>query len=69
MRFFAVALALLAVPAFAATTIDPGGVANKYAFGANIGWIDLAADGTSGVVVGQYAAGGYGWATTIRARG
>jgi hypothetical protein len=41
--------------ASAATTIDP---VNKYAYGANIGWIDWRGDTNSGAVVGEYVCSG-----------
>src|SRR4051812_27641027 len=38
------------------TTID---AANKYAYGANVGWMDWRGDVTSGSVVGEYVCSGY----------
>src|SRR5262245_524566 len=32
---------------------------NRYACGANIGWIDWRADGTNGAVIGAYVCSGY----------
>lgn len=40
----------------AATTIDS---ANKYAFGANIGWMDWRGDTNNGAVIGEYVCSGY----------
>lgn len=40
----------------AATTINP---ANKFAYGANIGWIDWRGDVASGAVIGEYVCSGY----------
>jgi hypothetical protein len=39
----------------AATTIDD---VDRYAYGANIGWMDWYADGTNGVVIGEYVCSG-----------
>ena len=39
----------------AATTIN---VVNKYAYGANIGWMDWRGDTTSGAVIGEYVCAG-----------
>ncbi len=47
---------LLAAPARAGTTIDP---VNRYAFGANIGWIDWYADGANGAIVNDYYCSGF----------
>jgi hypothetical protein len=41
---------------FAATTIDP---LNKYAHGANIGWMDWRGDKNNGAVIGDYVCSGY----------
>ncbi len=41
---------------YAATTIDR---INRYAWGANIGWIDWYADGTNGAVINDYYCSGY----------
>lgn len=46
----------------AATTINS---ANKYAYGANLGWMDWRGDGTNGAVIGEYVCSGYVWVTTI----
>ena len=48
-----------AAPVRAATTIDP---VNKYAYGANIGWMDWsggAGQSASGAVIGAYVCSGY----------
>lgn len=42
--------------ACASTTIDG---ANKYAYGANIGWMDWRGDFNSGAVIGEYVCSGY----------
>jgi hypothetical protein len=40
----------------ATTTIDP---VNKYAYGANLGWMNWYADGANGAVIGDYVCAGY----------
>ena len=40
-----------ALPASAASTIN---AANKYAYGANLGWIDWLGDTNNGAVIGEY---------------
>lgn len=40
----------------AGTTIDP---VNKYAYGANIGWMDWSGDIANGAVIGEYVCSGY----------
>ncbi len=40
----------------ATTTID---LANRYAYGANIGWINAVADTNNGAVIGDYVCSGY----------
>jgi hypothetical protein len=49
-------VAALTGSVWAATTIDP---VNRYAYGANIGWIDGYADGANGAVIGEYVCSGY----------
>src|SRR6516165_8348208 len=49
-------------PARAATTIDP---ANKYAYGANIGWTDWRGDTNNGAVIGEYVCSGYIYAANV----
>jgi len=48
--------------AFAGTTIDP---ANKYAWGANLGWMDWYADGADGAVIGEYVSSGYIYSANV----
>ena len=48
--FACLTLRLLSPSAGAESTIDP---AARYAYGANLGWINLEGDGTNGVVVGE----------------
>jgi hypothetical protein len=54
----AVAVLSLQRPAMlhATTTID---LANRYAYGANIGWINAVADTNNGAVIGDYVCSGY----------
>jgi hypothetical protein len=40
----------------AATTID---LVNRYAYGANIGWMDWVADTNNGAIIGDYVCSGY----------
>jgi hypothetical protein len=49
-------------PCLAATTIDP---ANKHAYGANIGWINVEADSANGAVIGQAFCSGYLYAANV----
>jgi hypothetical protein len=46
----------------AGTTID---AANKYAYGANIGWINAYGDGANGAVIGEYYSTGYLYGANI----
>ena len=48
----------LATAAGAASTVD---VANRYAYGANVGWLDARANATNGAAIGQYFCTGYVW--------
>lgn len=57
-RSGAILLALLAVvcSASAATTINSG---NRFAYGANVGWIDWRADTANGAVIGEFVCSGF----------
>ena len=59
-----VSLALLGglASAWAATTIN---ASNKYAYGANIGWMDWRGDTNSGAVIGEYVCSGYMYAANV----
>lgn len=46
----------------AVTTLD---AANRFAYGANIGWVDGYADGANGAVVGEYVCSGYLYGANI----
>jgi hypothetical protein len=46
----------------AATTID---TVNRYAYGANIGWIDWRGDDTNGAVIGEYVCSGYLYSANV----
>ena len=54
-RITSLCLLLTALSASAATTIDP---ANKYAYGANLGWMDWTGDSANGAVIGDYVCSG-----------
>jgi Bacterial TSP3 repeat len=62
------ALALLSIfdlhisTCFAASTID---AANKYAWGANIGWLDWRGDTNNGAVIGEYVCSGYIYSANV----
>lgn len=59
----AVVLSLLGTaPARAGTTIDP---VHRYAWGANLGWMDWYADGANGAVIGEYVCSGYVYAANV----
>jgi hypothetical protein len=54
---------LLAIlSATAATTID---AANKFAYGANIGWMNFTGDNTNGAVIGDYVCSGYIYSANV----
>lgn len=46
----------------AATTINAN---NKFAYGANTGWIDWRGDTNNGAVIGEYVCAGYIWAANV----
>lgn len=46
----------------ALSTINP---ANKYAYGANVGWMNWRGDANSGAVVGEYVCSGFIWAANV----
>jgi hypothetical protein len=46
----------------ATTTID---FVNRYAYGANFGWMDWYADGADGAVIGQYVCSGYIYSANV----
>ena len=56
-------LSLLYVPLCGgATTIDS---ANRYAYGANLGWMDWRGDTNNGAVIGEYVCKGYIYAANV----
>lgn len=58
-----ITIALIAAgPCLAVTTIDP---ANKYAYGANIGWINAEGDIANGAVIGQAFCEGYMYGANV----
>lgn len=61
----ALACVLILLPSawlHAATTINP---ANPYAYGANLGWVNVYADGANGAVIGEFACSGYIYAANV----
>jgi hypothetical protein len=65
MKTFQIQILLLAAAAFvcnAATTIDP---ANRYSYGANIGWMDWRGDVANGAAIGEYVCSGYIYAANV----
>ena len=61
---FVLAAALILLPLIArpGTTID---LANRYAYGANLGWLDGVADTNNGVVIGEYVCSGYIYSANV----
>lgn len=55
-------LLTLVVPVPADTTINS---ADKFAYGANLGWINLAGDGANGVIFGEYHLSGTAYAANV----
>ncbi len=51
-----------ASPVRAATTIDS---VNRYAYGANIGWLNWVGDTNNGAVIGQYVCSGYIYSANV----
>ena len=47
---------------WADTTIN---LANKYAYGANFGWMDWTGDGANGAVIGEYVCSGYIYSANV----
>jgi hypothetical protein len=64
MKTFLTSLVLLGALASgtAGTTIDP---ANKYAYGANLGWADWRGDTNNGAVIGEYVCSGYIYSANV----
>src|SRR5882757_3837098 len=46
----------------AATTIN---TVNKFAYGANLGWMDWRGDTNNGAVIGEYVCSGYVWSANV----
>ncbi len=63
-RFAVVLLVWVAAlaPLQAETTVD---ATNRWAWGAQIGWLDFRGDGTNGVVLGEYSCSGYAYAAHV----
>ena len=55
-------LLITAASALAATTITPS---NKYAYGANVGWMDWRGDTNNGAVIGEFVCSGYIWSANV----
>ena len=55
-------LLLIGGTAHAATTID---ALNRYAYGANLGWMDWTGDGANGAVIGEYVCSGNIYAANV----
>jgi hypothetical protein len=53
---------LSSLSARAATTIDP---VNRYAYGANLGWLDWTGDTSHGAVIGEYVCSGYIYSANV----
>jgi hypothetical protein len=62
--FAGIAILLTASAARGGATIDPT-VTNRYAYGANIGWMDWYADGLNGAVVNDYYCTGCVYAANV----
>lgn len=58
----ALALLLLVGSALAQSTISP---ANPFAWGANVGWVNLRPSAGDGVVVGEYVCRGLAWGANV----
>jgi hypothetical protein len=61
-RITSLCLLLTALSASAATTIGPE---NKYAYGANFGWVDWTGDSANGAVIGDYVCSGYIYSANV----
>ncbi len=60
---FSILLAVASVQAQSTgSTIN---VTNKYAYGANIGWVNARGDTTNGVVIGEYVCAGFAYAANV----
>src|SRR5437588_3603714 len=63
IRFLIPILMSAALPlGHGATTIN---AVNKYAYGANIGWMDWRGDTNNGAVIGEYVCSGYIYAANV----
>ena len=56
------AVALAAVNASAGSTIN---ASNRYAYGANLGWVDWRGDATNGAVIGEYVCSGFVYSANV----
>src|SRR2546426_4010749 len=62
IRAIVSALLFLAPIARGETTINSG---NRYAYGANLGWIDCRADGANGARIGEFICAGFIYAANV----
>ncbi|MDZ8118939.1 hypothetical protein [Pontiella agarivorans] len=63
MKRLIMLLSILSVStAFSESTIAP---VNSEAYGANIGWVDARADGTNGMIVGEFYCSGYLYSANV----
>ena len=53
---------MLPFPVASATTIHP---VNRYAYGANLGWMDWRGDTNNGTIIGEYVCSGYIYAANV----
>src|ERR1039458_43769 len=59
---FALIVMGFALRAEAVTTMD---AANRYAYGANIGWLDWRGDTNNGAIIGDYVCSGYIYSANV----
>jgi len=64
MKILLVSMLLLG-PVLSAQTATPINATNKYAYGANLGWIDWRGDTNNGAVIGEYVCSGYIYAANV----
>ncbi len=67
LKFSALAVGALLAGFLSPTTWAQSTInsANRFAYGANIGWTDWRADGANGVVIGEYVCSGYIYAANV----
>lgn len=62
LAILAAIFSLQTAATFAATTID---AVNRYAYGANFGWLDERGDTNNGTVIGEYVCSGYLYSANV----